>query len=331
MQAPAAVVMVRPHHFHPNPETAADNAYQGCSGAPASELARRAHAEVTEAAAQLRQAGVRVHLFDDEDPHGSMGQPATPDSVFPNNWFSTHAGGHVALYPMYAPSRRRERRSDIIELLKAQYRVQEVVDYSGLEADNVFLEGTGAMVLDHVGRVAYTAQSHRANPVALERFCTHFQYEPMVFATADATGQPCYQTNVMLCIGTEFAMGGFHMVSDPQRRREVQERLWESGRNLIELGPEQITNFAANALELQSRSGPVLALSARAAACLTPAQRRALEQHTTLLPLAVPTIELAGGSVRCMLAGIHLAPRPSMAPASREASATSTNLIQIGT
>ena len=171
------------------------------------------------------------------------------------------------------------------------------------------------MVLDHVGRVAYTAQSHRANPVALERFCTHFQYEPMVFATADATGQPCYHTNVMLCIGTEFAMGGFHMVSDPQRRREVQERLWESGRNLIELGPEQITNFAANALELQSRSGPVLALSARAAACLTPAQRRALEQHTTLLPLAVPTIELAGGSVRCMLAGIHLAPRPGMAPA----------------
>lgn len=202
------MVMVRPHHFHPNPETAADNAYQGCSGAPASELARRAHAEVTEAAAQLRQAGVRVHLFDDEDPHGSMGQPATPDSVFPNNWFSTHAGGHVALYPMYAPSRRRERRSDIIELLKAQYRVQEVVDYSGLEADNVFLEGTGAMVLDHVGRVAYTAQSHRANPVALERFCTHFQYEPMVFATADATGQPCYHTNVMLCIGTEFAKIG---------------------------------------------------------------------------------------------------------------------------
>jgi len=322
LQAPAAVAMVRPHHFRPNPETAADNAFQ--RPATAASVAAQAHAEVTEAAATLEAAGVRVHLFDSHDP-------ATPDAVFPNNWFSTHAGGHVALYPMYAANRRRERRGDIIEMLKAQYRAQDVIDYSGLEHDGMALEGTGAMVLDHIGRIAYTAQSHRADPVALERFCTHFQYEPMVFATADATGQPCYHTNVMLCIGTEFAMGGFHMVSDPQRRREVQERLWESGRNLIELGPEQITNFAANALELQSRSGPVLALSARAAACLTPAQRRALEQHTTLLPLAVPTIELAGGSVRCMLAGIHLAPRPGMAPASREASATSTNLIQIGT
>jgi hypothetical protein len=324
MQAPAAVVMVRPHHFHPNPETAADNAYQRSSGAPPTELARRAHAEVTEAAARIAQTGVRVHLFDDTS---APGQPGTPDSVFPNNWFSTHAGGHVALYPMYAPSRRRERRHDIMEQLKADYRVQEVVDYSGLEQDGVFLEGTGAMVLDHIGRVAYTAQSHRANPVALERFCTHFQYEPIVFATADAAGQPCYHTNVMLCIGTGFAMGGFHMLRDPARRREVQERLWESGRTVIDLSPEQIADFAANALELQGTAGPVLALSARAAASLTPAQRKAIEQHATLLPLAVPTIELAGGSVRCMLAGIHLAPRPRVLAAQQQQATESQTIL----
>jgi len=148
-----------------------------------------------------------------------------PDAVFPNNWFSTHAGGHVAVYPMYAASRRRERRSDVLDLLKAQYRVQDVIDYSGLEADGMFLEGTGAMVLDHIGRIAYTAQSNRANPVALERFCTHFNYEPMAFATADAQGQPCYHTNVMLCVGTDFALGGFHLfpASEDYIRKTIGE------------------------------------------------------------------------------------------------------------
>lgn len=305
LQAPAAVAMVRPHHFHPNPETAADNAFQ--RPATAASVAAQAHAEVTEAAARLEAAGVRVHLFDSHDP-------ATPDAVFPNNWFSTHAGGHVALYPMYAANRRRERRSDIIEMLKAQYRVQDVIDYSGLEHDGMALEGTGAMVLDHIGRIAYTAQSHRADPVALERFCTHFNFEPMAFATADAQGRPCYHTNVMLCVGTDFALGGFDLIADPQRRDAVRARLRESGRDVIELDAHQIGEFAGNALELTGHGGRrLLALSERAAACLTAAQKAVIERSATLLPLRVPTIELAGGSVRCMLAGIHLAPRPDSA------------------
>ena len=305
IQAPSAVVMVRPHRFHPNPETASDNAFQAqaVATAPADDVARRAHAEVTEAAAALRDAGVRVHLFDD------LGERHTPDAVFPNNWFSTHAGGHVAIYPMYAESRRRERRSDVIELLKAEYRVQDVIDYSGLEADGMFLEGTGAMVLDHIHRIAYTAQSNRADPVALERFCTHFNYEPMAFATVDARGRPCYHTNVMLCVGTDFALGGFYLITDPARRDAVRARLRETGRELIELSAWQIGEFAGNALELQGTQGRVLALSARAAASLTPAQKAVIERSAALLPLAVPTIELAGGSVRCMLAGVHLARR----------------------
>lgn len=301
LQAPAAVIMVRPHHFHPNPETAADNAFQ--RPATAASVAAQAHAEVTEAAARLEAAGVRVHLFDSHDP-------ATPDAVFPNNWFSTHAGGHVALYPMYAANRRRERRSDIIEMLKAQYRVQDVIDYSGLEHDGMFLEGTGAMVLDHFARIAYTAQSNRADPVALERFCTHFNFEPMAFATADAQGRPCYHTNVMLCVGTDFALGGLHLIADPQRREAVRARLRESGREVIDLDARQIGEFAGNALELTGHGGQrLLALSERAAASLSAAQKAVIERSATLLPLRVPTIELAGGSVRCMLAGIHLAPR----------------------
>ena len=162
----------------------------------------------------------------------------------------------------------------------------------------MFLEGTGAMVLDHIARIAYTAQSNRANPVALERFCTHFNFEPMAFATADARGQACYHTNVMLCVGTDFALGGFHLIADTQRRGAVRERLRESGRELIELDARQIGEFAGNALELSGRGGErLLALSERACASLSATQKTAIERSATLLPLAVPTIELGG--VRC--------------------------------
>ncbi|AUT64205.1 citrulline utilization hydrolase CtlX [Paraburkholderia terrae] len=307
IQAPSAVVMVRPHRFTPNPETAGDNAFQrapaGHDDTDAHALADAARDEVTAAAQRLSDAGVRVHLFDDP------GDNSTPDSVFPNNWFSTHPGGHVALYPMYSRNRRRERRADVIEMLKAEYRVQDVVDYSGLEHDDIFLEGTGAMVLDHVTRIAYTARSRRADPVALERFCTHFNFEPMCFDTADSHGQPVYHTNVMMSVATDFALVGFDVIRDTTRREHIHRRLAETGRTVIALDNEQLGHFAGNALELTGRDGRVLALSRRALGCLTQRQRRLIERSAQLLPLEVPTIELAGGSVRCMLAGIHLARR----------------------
>lgn len=227
IQAPAAVVMIRPHHFQPNPQTSADNAFQRSATAGGDRDARAVSAaardEVGAAAQRLADAGVRVHVFDDHGEHD------TPDSVFPNNWFSTHPGGHVALYPMTCPNRRRERRADVIEMLKTEYRVQDVIDYSGLEYDDVFLEGTGAMVLDHVARIAYTARSRRADPVALERFCTHFNFEPICFDTADADGRPIYHTNVMMSVATEFALIGLDLISDPNRRDEIRRRLAETG------------------------------------------------------------------------------------------------------
>lgn len=302
-QAPAAVVMVRPHAFCSNPDTLQDNAYQSvATPLDAPDVAARAYAEVSDMIEQLRAAGVRVHVF--EDP-GAL----TPDSVFPNNWFSTHAGGHIALYPMARPSRRGERRCDILTYLKQHYRVQDVIDYSGLEQDGIYLEGTGAMVLDHLDRVAYVARSRRADPLALERFCTHFNFEPMVFDAADRRGQPVYHTNVLMCIGSEFAMAGFDMLTDADRRRQVQQRLAESGRMVLHLTENQIAEFAGNAIELQGRDHRVLALSARAWHALDREQQHRLERFVQVLPLAVPTIELAGGSVRCMLAGIHLRAR----------------------
>nr|WP_032620244.1 arginine deiminase-related protein [Pseudomonas syringae] len=296
--------MVRPHAFTPNPETAADNTFQASSsGIAAQALAKVAHDEVSRAADRLEAQGVRVHLFDD------FGEKNTPDSVFPNNWFSTHPGGHIAIYSMYSPSRRRERRTDIIEMLKKEYRVQEVIDYSGLEQDDLFLGGTGAMVFDHLSRVAYTARSNRANPIALERFSTHFNFEPMVFDTADENGIAIYHTNVLMCVATEFALVGFDTLTSKARAEEVRVRLMESGRDVIDLTNQQISQFAGNAIELSGHDSRILALSRRAFDSLLPEQRRRIEQSARLVPLNVPTIEMAGGSVRCMIAGIHLSPR----------------------
>lgn len=298
------MVMIRPHAFTPNPQTASDNRFQcSVSGRSAQAIAHAAHDEVTQAVARLEQQGVRVHLFEDRGEHD------TPDSVFPNNWFSTHPGGHVAIYSMYSPNRRRERRADVIEMLKRDYRVQDVIDYSGLEADGLFLEGTGAMVFDHQARVAYTARSWRADPLLLERFSTHFNFEPMVFDTADDDGQPIYHTNVLMCVASEFALVGFGRFTQPARAEEVRRRLQESGREVIDLTNRQLQEFAGNAIELSGRDGRILALSQRALASLDAEQRRRIERTARLLPLSVPTIEMAGGSVRCMIAGIHLAPR----------------------
>ncbi|WP_282609263.1 citrulline utilization hydrolase CtlX [Pelagibius sp. Alg239-R121] len=302
-QAPSAVVMIRPHHFAPNHETAADNAFQ--SSAPTLDpavIAIAAYQEVCAASETLMTAGITTHLFDDETQE-------TPDSVFPNNWFSTHPGGHVAIYPMFAENRRKERRPDIIDMLKGRYRVQDIIDYSGLEPDGLYLEGTGAMVLDHIDRVAYAAKSNRTDPVALERFCTHFNYEPMVFEARDGEGTPIYHTNVLMCIATDFVMIGLDMVADTTRRNEIVRRFEESGREVIRLDNDQIAQFAGNAIELQGNNGRILALSARAFGALVDEQIEIIEKSASLLPLNVPTIEMAGGSVRCMLAGIHLSSR----------------------
>ncbi|MAZ20428.1 citrulline utilization hydrolase CtlX [Roseovarius sp.] len=302
VQAPSAVVMIRPDRFRPNPQTAGDNVFQTTSDLSDEDTAARAQSEFDAAVTRLRAAGITVHEFQDSGAD-------TPDAVFPNNWFSTHSGGYVALYPMYAENRRAERRWDVIELLKARYRVQEVADFSGLEPDGLFLEGTGAMVIDHISRVAYVARSHRADPILLERVCTRLGYEPIVFDARDASGTPVYHTNVLMAVGTGIALIGDGMIPDAARRAEILDRLAEPGRDVISLSEAQIRAFAGNAIELSTATGPVLALSETARAALTPDQLSRIEAATGLLPLSIPTLERAGGSVRCMLAGVHLAPR----------------------
>ena len=309
-QAPSAVILVRAEKFVPNPTTAADNAFQADvpEGQPDDVTSARALAEMDAVADALRTAGVRVHVFADEDH-------SRPDSVFPNNWLSTHAGGTVAVYPMYASNRRHERRADVLEMLKSSYRVQTIVDYSGLEPDGIFLEGTGAMVLDHVSRVAYAAASHRADTHVLERFCTDFGYEPMAFDAVDASGVPVYHTNVIACIGTDVALIALEMIPDADRRAAVRERLTVNGRKVVELTETQIREFAGNAVELCGRTTEgqrryLMVMSSRARRSLRRDQVDVIEESCEILDVDIPTIELAGGSVRCMIAGVHLDRRP---------------------
>jgi hypothetical protein len=306
VQSPNAVAMVCPWNFYSNPETSRDNAFQNISNNNNKDLSGHAKQEFDTMVETLENYGVRVHVFHD------YGDNETPDSVFPNNWLSTHSGGNVAIHSMYSPSRRRERRNDVIELLKREYRVQSVVDFSGLEWDNLFLEGTGAMVFDHIERVAYTAKSNRANDINLERFCTMFGYEPMAFETTDKAGLPIYHTNVMMTIGTAYALICPDMIVDVERREEIITRLIESGREVVELSYDQIDNFAGNALELTDKIGDsLLAISQRAYDVLEDEQIETIEKYAKIIPISIPTIELAGGSVRCMLAGIHLKRRKS--------------------
>lgn len=301
-QAPNAVVMIRPHHFYPNKETEQDNSFQAKTFFDKKQIQSLAYEQVSVASKTLEAEGVIVHTFEDE------GQE-TPDSVFPNNWFSTHTGGQIAIYPMYAKNRRKERRSDIIELLKKEYRVQDVVDYSGLEYDEIYLEGTGAMVLDHIERIAYAARSKRTDSHVLERFCSHFNFEPMVFDAQNNKGISVYHTNVLMCIGTDFVMAGFDMMTDAKRRNQIIQRFENAGKSIVYLSEQQINAFCGNALELKGNSGQILALSTTAYQALTLEQIGILEESVKLVPLNVSAIESAGGSVRCMLAGVHLSRR----------------------
>ena len=300
-QSTNAVLMIRPHRFYPNPETAEDNAFQqeiAAGQVPA--ISAAAQSEFDRAVEQLLAAGVTVEVVED------TATPEKPDAVFPNNWFSTHHDGRVALYPMYSAARRKERRLDVIDALRAHYRITEVVDYSGDEEKGRSLEGTGSLVLDHVQKIAYASLSQRTHPEVLKKFCRDFGYEPVTFRSESEPRRPIYHTNVMMCVGSEFALVGLENIPDEAERMGLQNLLEAGGREVIELTPKQIAEFAGNAIELHNDREKLVVLSTRAAAALTSAQRSAIERFGRLIPLSLPTIELAGGSARCMIATIHL-------------------------
>jgi hypothetical protein len=300
-QAAAAVLMVRPDHFASNAETLGSNHFQR-AGAASAEIRAAAQAELDGLARRLGDAGVEVRVFP-----GRAAPPASPDEVFPNNWLSTHADGTLVLYPLMAPSRRLERRAEIVDALRAEFEVARIVDLSGLERREAFLEGTGSLVLDRPARTAFACLSPRTTGAGLRAFRSELAYRVHAFTAADAAGRPIYHTNVILSLGTRFAVVCGEAVRDGTERRRLFETLEASGRALVDIGFAEMAGFAANVLELAGRSGPVLAVSTRALTALDRGRRRTLEKHADLVAADVGTIETyGGGSVRCMLAEIHL-------------------------
>ena len=303
-QTAGAVLMVRPAHFGTNAETAASNFFQR-PALGSSDAAQHAQHEFDSLALALAGAGVRVHQF-----AGQRGA-ALPDEVFPNNWLSLHADGTAVLYPMLAPSRRLERRRDILEALvdSCGYRIDQVVDLTGLEARGEYLEGTGSVVLDRVQRVAYACLSPRTHVNALAELARALRYEVVPFTAVDAAGRPIYHTNVVLSLGTRFAALCTAAIPDAAERRSVVARLEASGREVVDLSRRELESFACNLLELAGAGGPVIAMSAAALGALAAATRAALERYGQLVTADIATIErLGGGSVRCMLAEVALPP-----------------------
>jgi hypothetical protein len=302
-QTTSRVLMIRPAAFGTNPETLGTNAFQGVPlGSPA-EIHARARAEFDAFVSRLRVVGVEVFLFEDTV------DPRTPDAIFPNNWFSTHSDGTVVLYPMQPASRRSERRPDLFDSLAEDhgFQISRYVDFTDAEAEGLFLEGTGSLVLDHLGRIAYAALSARTRAPLLERFGGALGYQVQPFRASDR-GMPVYHTNVVLSIGRAFAVIAEELIDDAEERALVHRRLEDGAREVIAITREQCRAFAGNLLELKSTTGdPVIVISGSAWASLDRDAKARIERYGTMLVCDVPTIEQAGGgSVRCMIAEIFL-------------------------
>src|ERR1700694_554394 len=306
-QCADAVLMVRPHAFGYNPETAATNTFQRPQDLRgAAEAGARARAEVELVVQALSREGISGCAGDDTT------DPAKPDAVSPNNWLSFHDDGTLVLYPMHSASRRLERRPEVIDaaVQRLDFKVLHLIDLTHHERQGKFLEGTGSLVLDHVQRVAYACTSARTHPELVAEWARELKYEAVIFQATDRAGAPLYHTNVLMCIGERAVVIGSGAIA-PGDRDRVLTRLRASAREIIEIGHDEIAAFAGNMLELGTwdealGDSRVLVMSDTARRALTPELFAQLSGCTdTVLAVPVPTIEkLGGGSVRCMLAEV---------------------------
>ncbi len=303
-QLASTVLMVRPAGFESNPLTAASNRFQGKTRASPAEQHALALSEFDALAAALRDNGIEVLVVEDTP------EPHTPDAIFPNNWVSFHADGRVVLYPMEAENRRTERRLDVIEWLDTErgFTVTEIVDLSFHEANGHFLEGTGSLVLDRTRRIAYACLSTRTQLDALGDFAQRLDYDVVAFDAVDRDGIPIYHTNVVMNVGEALAVVCDAAIPREDQRNAVLESLASTGHEVITLSYDQLDAFAGNMLELRASSGERrVAMSKQAFNSLDDSQVAALKKNGGLIVSPIDAIESsAGGSVRCMLAEIHL-------------------------
>ena len=297
------VLMVRPVRFRMNEQTVVNNYFQEEMDLKNDEINRQAQQEFDVLVEKLRTVGVKVIVVDD------IYEQNTPDSIFPNNWITFHQNGDVAIYPMFAENRRRERREDILDKVEAEgFDIENVYDYTDAEKENIFLEGTGAMVLDRVNRKAYCALSPRADEELFIEFCEDFEYTPVIFKAYQQVNNeqlPIYHTNVMMALGVDFAVVCLDTITDKSERKNLLHHLKEDKKEVINITPEQMCQYAGNMLQVQGKNSTYLVMSDAAYNALTPQQIQTIEKHTQILHSNLETIETCGGgSARCMMAEV---------------------------
>lgn len=309
------LLMIRPANFGFNQETATNNAFQQNKNslellkdksidtpATPTSIPALAQLEFDQLVACLLTEGMQVLVVEDN------AEPIKPDAVFPNNWLSFHDNGCMLTYPMWSKNRRLERRPDILKQLQELFGFSNIIPLEHWEQQDVFLEGTGSMVLDRVHKICYACTSPRTQEAALDEFCQRMGYQKILFQALDEQGQEIYHTNVMMALGEDFVVIGLDSIPNPQQRQQLLQSFEQTNKTVIPLTWPQLQAFAGNMLQVSNTAGATfLLLSQQARESLNPTQVATLEQHTTLLSSPIPTIEtLGGGSVRCMIAEVFL-------------------------
>ena len=289
------LLMIRPVNFGFNAETAVNNTFQKNI---AGNIQQKALQEFDAMVDLLRKNHLDVLVIED------TADPSTPDSIFPNNWISFHEDGRLFLYPMFAPNRRQERKAHVLDAIKHRFAVSEVVDLGRYETGNIFLEGTGSMVLDRENRIAYACLSPRTDEKLLNEFCRILGYSPVTFTSTDGRGIAIYHTNVMMCIAKTFAVICLASIRDAEERKMVVSSLQRTNKEIVDITSDQLNHFAGNMLQVKDVNGNLLlVMSAQAYNSLTTTQVEMLQKHNRIIHSSLDTIETAGGgSARCMMA-----------------------------
>lgn len=306
MQVTNTILMIRPVGFRKNEQTAVNNYFQEDLDIKNAEINKKAQEEFDTFVTQLRFKGVDVVVVDDTK------EPDTPDSIFPNNWVSFHKNGTVGLYPMYAENRRNERREDILDILEEKgFSIDHTIDYTSAEDEQLYLEGTGSILLDRVHKKAYCALSVRADEDLFIEFCEDFEYAPVIFTanqSVDGKRLPIYHTNVMMCLAEDFSVICLDTIDDKKERKNVVKHLEEDGKEVIAITEKQMHSFAGNMLQVMGADNKrYLVMSSAAYHSLTKKQIEAIEKTSEIIHSSLETIETCGGgSARCMMAEVFL-------------------------
>lgn len=299
MQNTSHLVMIQPVNFGFNAETAVNNAFQKN---PGGNIQQKALQEFNDFVDVLRKNKVDVTVIED------TAEPSTPDSIFPNNWISFHEDGRVFLYPMFAVNRRMERKSSVLDAVKNKFTVSEIINLSKYEEQQLFLEGTGSMVLDRENKIAYACLSPRTDKKILDEFCRLTGYTAISFRSKDATGVDIYHTNVMMCIASSYVVICLNSIPDVQERKRLVDSFKDTNKEIIDISIGQLAHFAGNMLQVKNADDELLlVMSSQAYRSLNKIQLKALEKHNRIIHSSLNTIETAGGgSARCMMAEVFL-------------------------